>query len=191
MARLRRTVSAEDAKVLAEFVSVLVGGQSSRSQMVSELDDLLKDQTESFVAWVEERKSAILSRRPPGSFRPPSRGRLRTEQATARAPPATADGVGPPGQFVVVTDRFVLKPNAETGGDGGLSAPPGVWPEVSAVERRKLELAAEMTRKLREILGRLSDKGLDESAREKYQELAQSIQRKLATLTAPPRPPRS
>lgn len=157
LSQLKRTIigQAEEAKVLAEFVSVLVEQQRSRSEMATELA-VLEDQAEAFASWVEERKSSILARRSLSRFRPLLRTGLRAQLT--------------PNQFtsleVVVTDKLILQPS------------------VAAANNRKLELLAEMTKQLREILGKLSDPALDDKSREKYQLVAQRIQGNMGSLAA-------
>lgn len=122
----------------------------------------------------------------------------------------------PPGsKLVVITDRLVLQPNAQhtmqrrpdagrplppsmgqpphTGGPGGT---PGSNPRSEAedakrneVAQQKMLLLASMTKKLQEILARLSDKSLDDQSREKYQTLAAQIQAQMQKVGGPAKAP--
>ncbi|CAE8632367.1 unnamed protein product [Polarella glacialis] len=103
---------------------------------------------------------------------------------------------------VVITGRLVLQPNR----DHGLGAAEGspvvtnlsqefggfTGRELTATEKkleeanhRKMELLGEMTKKLQVILARLSDKNLEDAAKERYQLLAQTIQNQMSALSRP------
>lgn len=67
---------------------------------------------------------------------------------------------------------------------------PGARPvamNVNAGKREKNELLENMTKQLQLILARLSDKGLNDETREKYQALAQNIQVQMAKISKPQR----
>eukprot|EP00747_Dinoflagellata_sp_TGD_P036952 gnl/TRDRNA2_/TRDRNA2_138799_c1_seq1.p1 gnl/TRDRNA2_/TRDRNA2_138799_c1~~gnl/TRDRNA2_/TRDRNA2_138799_c1_seq1.p1 ORF type:complete len:451 (+),score=95.87 gnl/TRDRNA2_/TRDRNA2_138799_c1_seq1:79-1353(+) len=97
-------------------------------------------------------------------------------------------------RFFVVNDRLVLQPNAQHGGNGTVSSEAAglggassgscsvAGPAQSPAER-KMELLAKMTQQLKGILSKLSTKGLDDDARERFQTMAQSIQMQMASLT--------
>mmetsp|Transcript_105730 Transcript_105730/g.303870 ORF Transcript_105730/g.303870 Transcript_105730/m.303870 type:complete len:195 (+) Transcript_105730:528-1112(+) len=157
------------------------------------------------------KASARPGSRPQLAPSPPPQG-----QGPPAGAPARGSGQQPGGHFVVVTQKLVLQPNRETGASGssGSSRRPvlpaaapaapattvlassrggslgkaAATPEVIAANNRKLELLAEMTKRLREIINRLQDRHLDDQSREKYQALAQSIQNQMAGLNASVRP---
>lgn len=207
LAQLHRVIGGEveDAEVLAEFILVLVDQHKTRAEMAAELA-FFQDESEPFVAWVEERKASILARRlgASGLSRPPLKAQLTPNPVTASlegsssatpALPAAAMGdtsaaplANTGKSFVVITDRLVLQPNSDIGESGCGNTGAGIRADnAPSANDRKMELLAEMTKKLQEILGRLSDKTLDDESREKYQSMAQSIQAQLNAFSRPAR----
>lgn len=130
----------EDAKVLAEYIVVMVAGSKGREEMAVELKPFFQDQAqaESFVDWVEECKFKFLTGQrnfpTPGrshgadSFWAPAPVRTAPKSAPKEAPkeapakarltpkeaPATAHAAAVrPGPNVAVTSRAVLQPNPQ------------------------------------------------------------------------------
>jgi len=191
--QLRRTVGGEekDAEVLAEFISVLVDQRKTRAEMALELE-FLADEAEPFAAWVEDRKEKIIARRRGGKRSAGPRAQLTPKLHTAAVDDdvVIVESTGQPFQhdvpgadrWKVVTEKLVLKPNTDT--SGGATLGDG----TPSPSERKMELLAEMTKKLQEILGRLSAKGLDDESRERYQLMAQTIQAQLTAFSRPAKP---
>lgn len=98
----------EDAKVLAEYIVVMVAGAKGRDEMARELKPFFQDQAqaESFVDWVEECKWKFLTGGPsPAAARTVSAAAGSTHQQAASGssasrplPPADFWGPAPPGQ---------------------------------------------------------------------------------------------
>lgn len=131
----------EDAKVLAEYIVVMVAGNKGREEMASELSPFFSDQAQadSFVDWVEETKWKFLTGGPsPQNMRqrnnssPPAKNAKESVQTVPaatramltpnadfqplpRAAGATSAGATVasvrPGPHVAVTNRVVLQPN--------------------------------------------------------------------------------
>ncbi|CAK0905939.1 unnamed protein product, partial [Prorocentrum cordatum] len=110
----------------------------------------------------------------------------RARRGGGGAPPAA---LGSPGGAVAAAAAAPRSAAAA----GAAAAPPqpgavrarGSAVEKEATARRKLELIADMTRRLQDILKRVSDKSLPDETKEKYQALAQSIQAQMAALNRP------
>jgi len=131
----------EDAKVLAEYIVVMVAGNKGREEMASELRPFFSDQAQadSFVDWVEECKWKFLTGGPSpqnmlqrNNSSPPVKNAKESAQTVPaatramltpnaefqplpRAAGATSAGATVaavrPGPHVAVTNRVVLQPN--------------------------------------------------------------------------------
>jgi hypothetical protein len=118
----------DDAKVLAEYIVVMVAGNKGREDMASEMKPFFSDQAQadSFVEWVEECKWKFLTGGPSpmvpkaGSpqqgkvaVSPTASAGLEVQRVPARVRHADADQrhAVRPGPHVAVTSRVVLQPN--------------------------------------------------------------------------------
>eukprot|EP00931_Biecheleriopsis_adriatica_P065672 TRINITY_DN40165_c0_g1_i1.p1 TRINITY_DN40165_c0_g1~~TRINITY_DN40165_c0_g1_i1.p1 ORF type:complete len:631 (-),score=135.26 TRINITY_DN40165_c0_g1_i1:59-1951(-) len=131
----------EDAKVLAEYIVVMVAGNKGRDEMSAELKPFFQEkaQAESFVDWVEECKWKFLTGGPSpaktassaGSPAPKQQAAASSSSAPRSSPPADFWGPAPTrtlrvsassrsaeaskslrhGPHVAVTSRCVLQPN--------------------------------------------------------------------------------
>eukprot|EP00930_Biecheleria_cincta_P002014 TRINITY_DN103091_c0_g1_i1.p1 TRINITY_DN103091_c0_g1~~TRINITY_DN103091_c0_g1_i1.p1 ORF type:complete len:663 (+),score=142.75 TRINITY_DN103091_c0_g1_i1:100-2088(+) len=119
----------EDAKVLAEYIVVMVAGAKGRDEMARELKPFFQDQAqaESFVDWVEECKWKFLTGGPsPAAARTVSAAAGSTHQQAASGssgsrpcPPADFWGPAPPGQSAASSSSGMGRSStrqAETGG---------------------------------------------------------------------------
>mmetsp|Transcript_114857 Transcript_114857/g.228585 ORF Transcript_114857/g.228585 Transcript_114857/m.228585 type:complete len:530 (-) Transcript_114857:118-1707(-) len=220
----------EDAKVLAEYVVVMVAGNKGRDEMTLELKPFFQSEAQacSFVDWVEEAKWRFLTGGPTGEPQLDRQGGVVVGCISADAPrPASYARSRASAPVVSRLDRrahIQRLPNAGTVFEVGsnlwhpahvaaavkrssmhanptqlVHAAAAVWPghlslgrsdgapqrSPSAVEvrRERNELLVSMTRQLQQILPKLSDRSLSHAAREKYQDLAHSIQAQMAKLT--------
>eukprot|EP00931_Biecheleriopsis_adriatica_P043783 TRINITY_DN25024_c0_g1_i1.p1 TRINITY_DN25024_c0_g1~~TRINITY_DN25024_c0_g1_i1.p1 ORF type:complete len:622 (+),score=151.54 TRINITY_DN25024_c0_g1_i1:68-1933(+) len=84
---------AEEAEVLAEFISVLLDQKKSSEELVTELN-IMDEEAKPFVSWLEKQKAALISRRPPPTtprrvpVPPPSLVRPAAVPATVPKPAA-------------------------------------------------------------------------------------------------------
>lgn len=119
----------EDAKVLAEYIVVMVAGAKGRDEMARELKPFFQDQAqaESFVDWVEECKWKFLTGGPsPAAARTVSTAAGSTHQQAASGssasrpcPPADFWGPAPPGQSAASSSSGTGRSSSrqvETGG---------------------------------------------------------------------------
>lgn len=189
---------AEDADVLAEFIVVLMLEQrKTRAEVASELAIVFADEAAPFVDWLEKCKAEIITKRPRPLPLAPPRLKVVGPVPTASRPPAEASGLRPSpftppdgsarhraDGYVVVTSKLVLQPAGVA--DGADFEEVAVQSKQSKAKNeamdRKMELLSEMTKKLQEILGRLTDKSLDDETRERYQTMAQTLQGQLQSL---------
>lgn len=143
----------DDAKVLAEYIVVMVSGHRSREDMAGELKPFFQDQVqaEEFVEWVEAQKYRFLTGHAPAQSSaavPKAEGSAPSNQSRRPAsnvlpvdfwgapvrppPPATqsqpsrqAAGSVTRGQHVAVTNKIRLSPNPEFDEDKGQQASRG------------------------------------------------------------------
>lgn len=186
LAQLKRQLGndlGQDTDVLVEYIVVLADQRKHRTEMLAELS-FLKEQAEPFVSWLEQYEASLAAKRtiklPPRSVpgSPPSA--LQVDDA----PPGRFDIPGK--SYVVKTSRLLLQPNPDSDTPAPASPRPApvATPQTEA-EKKRVELLAEMTRRLQVILSKLSDKSLDDAGREKYQLLAQTVQAQIAGLSRP------
>lgn len=185
-----------DREVLADYISVLVEQRKSREEIAVELEPFVGTRATPFAIWVETCSRDILAKRRnansapriqqqqqhnlgPGlaQQRPTLRAQLTPNPVTSSLEDesvrsAPADTVTSPD---VVNDRLVLRPSVAATTEGG--------EQTSKAQQKKIELLAQMTGKLQEILKKLADKNLDDQGRDKYQSLAQTIQSQLNALS--------
>lgn len=231
----------EDAKVLAEYVVVMVAGNKGRDEMTLELKPFFQSEAQacSFVDWVEEAKWRFLTGGPTGQQQldgqedvllgrtsadgpwpalstrsrasAPMGSRLDRKANIQRSPNAgSVFEVGanpwPSAHVAAAVERGSVHMNPTRIGGSPLAAQSAhaaasVWlrrpslgqsegapqrpPSAVEVRRERNELLVSMTRQLQQILPKLSDRSLSDAAREKYQDLAHSIQAQMAKLTGP------
>lgn len=222
----------EDAKVLAEYVVVMVAGNKGRDEMTLELKPFFQSEAQacSFVDWVEEAKWRFLTGGPTGGQQldgqedtligrasadgpwPASSARSGASAPKAKRSPNAGSvfevGSNPwPTAHVAAAVKRGSSQTSPTGVDGSLLATQSVNaaasvrlrrpslgqsggtpqrpPSAVEVRRERNELLVSMTRQLQQILPKLSDRSLSDAAREKYQDLAHSIQAQMAKLTGP------
>mmetsp|Transcript_24374 Transcript_24374/g.44135 ORF Transcript_24374/g.44135 Transcript_24374/m.44135 type:complete len:596 (-) Transcript_24374:31-1818(-) len=230
----------EDAKVLAEYIVVMVAGSKGRDEMAVELKPFFpeQDQAESFVDWVEECKWKFLTGGPSPAITsvasPPTKS-IASSPAPRSSPPADFWGPAPEAAssstaraskeaktrrpHVAVTSKVILQPNPNFDNSPPSSpqqaqqaqatspafskaaaavskpapapvparpAPVAAAPAVPVQPRGiKNELLDKLTKQLQLILTKLQDKTLPDETREKYQDLAKSIQTQMAKITKP------
>jgi len=231
----------EDAKVLAEYIVVMVAGHKGRDEITLELKPFFQSEAQacSFVDWVEEAKWRFLTGGPTGgqqldgqedallkrasTDRPwpasstrsrapaPMVSRLDSKANIQRSPNAgsvfeVSSNPWPSAYVASAVERGSLHTNPARIGGSPLAiqsahVAASVWlrrpslgqsegatqrpPSAVEVRRERNELLVSMTRQLQQILPKLSDRSLSDAAREKYQDLAHSIQAQMAKLIGP------
>lgn len=181
----------EEAMVLAEFVSVLVEQHKSKEEMTKELNVYVNDKAEPFVAWVQECCVRILARRHNAKAERSNRRRAAVvASGGSSSESGSVSGTGKDSPLTTLRQAaLAARQNARANAAASPQPRAAVDPAVQSTnERRRMELLAEMTKRLQEILSKLADKTLDDAGREKYQAMAQTIQAKLTELSGMGRP---
>lgn len=193
----------EEGQVLAEYIVAMVAGNTGREEMAFELKPFFPDHelAGELVDWVDKCKWRFLGVSP-------ARRTSRSGSPRPALTAATLDGAACSNSgYALLPDPLgsgasagrsrqanfgSIEPTCEsTSGramftNSSAEAPTATKPPQSPPKRERKELLEAMTKQLQLILTKLSDKGLDDEAREKYQALAQNVQLQMTKISQPP-----